>query len=162
MFGILKKALFLILLAKTFPNFAFDILSVGKIYPSPQVCFTILREKKDFFVLRQSHFFFSKKWNLLFQYSPLLTFLYSSKFFGGQLSKDNWTNELKSKDWVKALWNGLIVCFLSILKFFYKCFCVSKKHNAEISEFLKKVSGGSLSKLNWQYHLFLFLSYPKR
>ena len=41
-----KKALLLILLAKTFANFAFDLLSVGKIYPSPQICFTILRKKK--------------------------------------------------------------------------------------------------------------------
>ena len=41
-----KKALLLILLAKTFANFAFDLLSVGKIYPSPQICFTILRRKK--------------------------------------------------------------------------------------------------------------------
>ena len=48
MFGILKKALLLILLAKTFANFAFDILSVGKIYPSPQVCFTFWGKKKDF------------------------------------------------------------------------------------------------------------------
>ena len=84
-------------------------------------------KKKDFFVLRQSHFFFSKKWNLLFQYSPLLTFLYSSKFFAGQLSKDNWTNELKSKDWVKAFWNGLIVCFLSILKFFFTSVFASRR-----------------------------------
>ena len=128
MFGILKKALFLILLAKTFPNFAFDILSVGKIYPSPQVCFTILREKKRTFLFSANHiFFFSKKWNLLFQYSPLLTFLYSSKFFAGQLSKDNWTNELKSKDWVKAFWNGLIVCFLSILKFFFTSVFASRR-----------------------------------
>ena len=41
-----KKARLLILLAKTFANFAFDLLSVGKIYPSPQICFTILRKKK--------------------------------------------------------------------------------------------------------------------
>ena len=143
MFGILKKALFLILLAKTFANFAFDMLSVEKIYPSPQVCFTILREKKGLFCSPPITFFFLQKMEFTFS---LFNF---SLFF--ILSEDNWTNELKSKYWVKAFWNGLIVCFLSILKFFFtSVFASQRSIMQEISEFLKKVAGGSLSKLNWQ------------
>ena len=128
MFGILKKSFIVNPSCKDVCQLCFWYIICWKNLPLSTSLFYNFEGKKRTFLFSANHiFFFSKKWNLLFQYSPLLTFLYYSKFFGGQLSKDNWTNKLKSKDWVKAFWNGLIVCFLSILKFFFTSVFASRR-----------------------------------